>query len=78
MLDGPKGIFPTPQEKDCNIPGRVEIMPVPGYKSITFSSEIYDKLFKQYTKNKTELSFKGISSFSAFVTSLLSPTLLEK
>jgi len=46
-------------------------MPKAGFKSITVSESVYDKFYDVYQKNKDELSMKGISSFSGYVTYML-------
>ena len=46
-------------------------MPKAGYKSVTFSETIYDKINSDYQKNKDELATKGINSLSGYVVSLL-------
>ena len=46
-------------------------MPKPGFKSITVSENVYRKFFDAYAKNKKELEFKGITSFSGYLTSMM-------
>ena len=46
-------------------------MPKPGFKSITVSENVYRKFFNAYAKNKKELEFKGITSFSGYLTSMM-------
>ena len=51
-----------------NLHGESIIMPKTGFKSITVTETVYDKFFDEYLKKKDELSMKGITSFSGFVT----------
>lgn len=46
-------------------------MPKPGFKSITVSENVYRRFFDAYAKNKKELEFKGITSFSGYLTSIM-------
>ena len=46
-------------------------MPKAGFKSVTFSETIYEKLHVDYEKKKSQLQMKGINSFSGYVTSIL-------
>ncbi len=46
-------------------------MPKAGFKSITVSDTIYDQFFDVYQKSKSELSMKGVNSFSGYVTFML-------
>ena len=46
-------------------------MPKAGFKSITVSEEVYDRFFGVFEKNKTDLTMKGINSFSGYVTYML-------
>jgi len=46
-------------------------MPKPGYKSITVMQDIYDELYADYAKIRTDLYLEGITSFSGYVTQLL-------
>lgn len=46
-------------------------MPKPGFKSITVSENVYGRFFNAYLKNKKELEFKGITSFSGYLTSMM-------
>lgn len=46
-------------------------MPKPGFKSITVSENIYNRFFDTYEKNKKQLEFKGITSFSGYLTSMM-------
>ena len=46
-------------------------MPKPGFKSITVSENVYRRFFDAYAKNKKELEFKGITSFSGYLTSMM-------
>jgi hypothetical protein len=46
-------------------------MPKPGYKSITVSENVYNKLFGVYERSKRELELKGITSFSGYLTSMM-------
>ncbi|QLH09494.1 MULTISPECIES: hypothetical protein [Candidatus Nitrosotenuis] len=46
-------------------------MPKPGFKSITVSEQVYDKFYDVFEKNKTDLTMKGINSFSGYVTYML-------
>jgi predicted CopG family antitoxin len=50
-------------------------MPKAGFKSITVSEEVYDKFFDVFEKNKSELTMKGINSFSGYVTYMLEQTM---
>ena len=43
-------------------------MPKPGFKSITVTNFIYEKMHQEYIKVKDELSLKGITSFSGYLT----------
>lgn len=47
-------------------------MPKAGFKSVTFSETIYEKMNNDYKNKKEELATKGINSLSAYVVSLLS------
>ncbi len=47
------------------------LMPKPGFKSITVSENVYRRFFDAYAKNKKELEFKGITSFSGYLTSMM-------
>ena len=46
-------------------------MPKPGFKSITVSENVYGRFFNAFLKNKKELEFKGITSFSGYLTSMM-------
>ena len=46
-------------------------MPKKGYKSITVSDEIYDKMYKLYECDMEHYKEKGIFSFSGYVTQVL-------
>ena len=46
-------------------------MPKPGFKSITVSENVYERFFNAFLKNKKELEFKGITSFSGYLTSMI-------
>ena len=46
-------------------------MPKAGFKSITVSETVYDKFQEVYLKNKTDLTMKGVNSFSGYVTYML-------
>ena len=46
-------------------------MPKPGFKSITVSENVYGRFFNAFLKNKKELEFKGITSFSGYLTSMI-------
>lgn len=46
-------------------------MPKPGFKSVTLSEEIFDKIYKQYEGVREEIKEKGIFSFSGYVTKTL-------
>ena len=50
-------------------------MPKAGFKSITVSEDVYDKFYDVFEKNKTELTMKGINSFSGYVTYMLEQTM---
>jgi len=39
-------------------------LPKPGFKSITVSENVYGRFFNAFLKNKKELEFKGITSYS--------------
>jgi len=43
-------------------------MPKAGFKSITVTENVYDRLFAVYEANKKELQTIGVNSFSAYVT----------
>jgi len=47
------------------------LLPKPGFKSITVSENVYGRFFNAYAKNKKELEFKGITSFSGYLTSMM-------
>lgn len=47
------------------------LLPKPGFKSITVSENVYGRFFNAYLKNKKELEFKGITSFSGYLTSMM-------
>lgn len=40
-------------------------MPLPGFKSITISADLYDRMLAYMEANKTELELKGIFSLSS-------------
>jgi len=46
-------------------------LPKPGFKSITVSENVYGRFFNAFLKNKKELEFKGITSFSGYLTSMI-------
>ncbi|MGI9229923.1 MAG: hypothetical protein ACR2P9_08705 [Gammaproteobacteria bacterium] len=46
-------------------------MPKDGFKSVTISEEIYDKIYKQYEIDCDIYKEKGIFSFSGYVTQVL-------
>jgi len=46
-------------------------LPKPGFKSITVSENVYGRFFNAFLKNKKELEFKGITSFSGYLTSMM-------
>ncbi len=46
-------------------------MPKPGFKSITVNENIYRRFFEAYARNKKKLEFKGITSFSGYLTSMM-------
>ena len=46
-------------------------MPKPGFKSITVSENVYERFFNAFLKNKKELEFKRITSFSGYLTSMI-------
>ncbi len=46
-------------------------MPKIGFKSVTISEEIYDKIYKQYEIDCEQCKEKGIFSFSGYVTQVL-------
>jgi hypothetical protein len=52
-------------------------MPKPGYKSITVSENVYKKFFEVYEKNREGLEFKGISSFSGYLTSRMEEMMIK-
>ena len=47
-------------------------MPREGFKSITVSETVYDKLFNEFEKIREPLKFVGVNSFSGFCTFLMS------
>ena len=47
------------------------LLPKPGFKSITVSENVYRRFFDAYAKNKKELEFNGITSFSGYLTSMM-------
>lgn len=46
-------------------------MPTPGFKSITVADNVYDSFHQTWLKWKDELAFKGINSFSGYITHLI-------
>ena len=46
-------------------------MPKPGFKSVTVSEKIFDKIYKQYENEQDDYKEKGVFSFSGYVTQLL-------
>lgn len=42
-------------------------MPKSGFKSITIPENVYDRLEADYQKQKMDLKFEGINSFSAYI-----------
>jgi 5-formaminoimidazole-4-carboxamide-1-beta-D-ribofuranosyl 5'-monophosphate synthetase len=52
-------------------------MPKPGFKSITVSENVYKKFYKAYERNKKGLEFKGITSFSGYLTSMMEEMMLK-
>ena len=46
-------------------------MPKDGFKTVTLSDEIFDKIYKQYDGVREEIKEKGIFSFSGYVTKTL-------
>ena len=55
--------------------GGTNLMPKAGFKSITVSENIYDKFHARFEKKKEALAMRGISSFSGYVTFVLSENL---
>lgn len=52
--------------------GDTSLMPKAGFKSITVSENIYDKFHIIFEKKKDALAMRGISSFSGYITFVLS------
>lgn len=52
--------------------GGTSLMPKAGFKSITVSENIYDRFHARFEKRKDALAMKGISSFSGYITFVLS------
>jgi hypothetical protein len=50
-------------------------VPKAGFKSYALKEKLYDFWKKEFENNKEELSHHGITSFSAFVTSILNQSL---
>lgn len=46
-------------------------MPPEGFKSITISEELYDKIFKNYEKDAEIYKEKGVFSFGGYVSQIL-------
>lgn len=46
-------------------------MPPDGFKTVTISEEIFDKIYKKYEKEADTYKEKGIFSFSGYITQLL-------
>lgn len=46
-------------------------MPKEGFKSITISEEIFDKIYERYQKEMDAYKEKGIFSFAGYVTQVL-------
>ena len=46
-------------------------MPPNGFKTVTISEEIFDKIYKQYEIDTEDFKEKGIFSFSGYVTQIL-------
>ena len=46
-------------------------MPKDGFKSITVSDEVYNKLLKEYHLRSDELKEQGVCSFTGFITKSL-------
>lgn len=46
-------------------------MPTQGFKSITVTDNVYNNFYQVWLKCKDELAFKGINSFSGYITHLI-------
>ena len=46
-------------------------MPPEGFKSITVSEELYDKIYKNYEKDAEKFKEKGVFSFGGYVAQVL-------
>jgi len=53
-------------------------MPKAGFKSITVTENVYDRLFAVYKANQEELQIIGVNSFSGYVTHCLELQLKNK
>jgi hypothetical protein len=52
-------------------------MPKAGFKSITVSDNVYKKFFEAYERNRRALEFRGITSFSGYLTSMMEETMCK-
>lgn len=52
-------------------------MPKAGFKSITVSDNVYKKFFEAYARSRRELEFRGITSFSGYLTSMMEETICK-
>lgn len=50
-------------------------LPKVGFKSLTLSDTVYNRVYSVYESNKKELNAKGVNSFSGYVTSMLEETM---
>lgn len=53
-------------------------MPREGYKCITVKAEVYDYYYTNWLAHKKEYTLKGISSFSGYITYILTRAIEEK
>jgi len=52
-------------------------LPKDGWRSITFDDDIYNHYFDKYKKHKKNLKLQGITTFSGYITYLLSKSIGE-
>jgi hypothetical protein len=52
-------------------------MPKAGFKSITVSDNVYNRLFGTYERTRRNLELRGITSFSGYLTSMMEETITK-
>ena len=52
-------------------------MPKAGFKSITVSDNVYNRLFGTYERARRNLELRGITSFSGYLTSMMEETIMK-